>query len=64
VTVRVGSQPIRASRASALWCAACIEQLWRVRGKAIHADERETAHATFLKAIETYRKIATETPEP
>ncbi len=60
VTVRVAGQPIRASRASALWCAACIEQLWRARANAIHADERETAHATFLKAIAVYRKIAAE----
>jgi hypothetical protein len=64
VTVRVAGQQIRASRESALWCAACIEQLWRARGKAIHADERETAHATFLKAIEVYRKIAAETSHP
>jgi hypothetical protein len=64
VTVRVAGQPIRASRESALWCAACIEQLWRARGKAIHADERETAHATFLKIIEVYRKIAAEAPRP
>src|SRR6185436_21024132 len=60
VNVRVAGQPIRASRQSALWCADCIEQLWRARGKAIHADERLTAHATFLKAIEHYRKIAAE----
>jgi hypothetical protein len=64
VTVRVAGRPIRASRESALWCAACIEQLWRARGNAIHADERPTAHATFLKAIETYRKIASEAPGP
>jgi len=63
VTVRVAGQPIRASKESALWCAACIEQLWRARGKAIRADERETAHATFRKAIEGYRKIAAEAPK-
>jgi hypothetical protein len=63
VTVRVAGQPIRASRQSALWCAGCIDQLWRVRGKAIRADERDTAHATFLKAIATYRKIAAEAPD-
>jgi len=62
VTVRVARQPIRASKESALWCADCIEQLWRARGKAIRADEREAAHATFLKAVEVYRKIAAESP--
>jgi hypothetical protein len=63
VTVRVAGQPIRASRQSAQWCAACIEQLWRARGKTIAADEREAAQATFLKAIEVYRKIAATAPE-
>lgn len=62
VTVRIGGQPIRASRQSALWCAGCIEQLWRARGNAIHADERDVAHATFLQAIDVYRKIAAEAP--
>jgi hypothetical protein len=62
VTVRVGGQPIRASRGSALWCAGCIEQLWRAREKAIRADEREAARATFQKMIEVYRKIAAEAP--
>ena len=63
VTVRVAGEPIRASRESALWCAACIEQLWRARGNAIHPDEREAAHAKFLEAIDVYRKIAAEAPE-
>jgi hypothetical protein len=63
LTVRVAGQPIRASRESALWCALCIEQLWRARGRAIAAAERETAHQTFLRAIEAYRKIAAEAAE-
>lgn len=63
VTVRLAGQPIRASRPSALWCVACIEQLWRARGRVIRADERDTAHATFLQAIEVYRKIAAESPQ-
>lgn len=63
VTVRVAGQPIRASRQSALWCVGCIEQLWRTRGRGIAEAERETAHKTFLKAIEVYRKIAAEAPE-
>jgi hypothetical protein len=62
VNVLVGGQPIRASRQSALWCVGCIEQLWRVRGKAIAAGERDEAHKTFLRAIDTYRTIASEAP--
>jgi hypothetical protein len=63
VDVLVGGQPIRASRKSAEWCAACVEQLWRSRGKAIAEKERAEAHQAFQKAIERYRKIAAEAPE-
>jgi hypothetical protein len=68
VNVLVGGKPIRASRKSALWCAATIEQLWRVRGQPgpgprIAAAERAEAEKTFKQAIEQYRKIAAESPE-
>jgi hypothetical protein len=63
VTVTVGGKPIRASRRSALWCAACIEQLWRSRGRAIAEKEREEAHQTFQQMIERYRQIADAGPE-
>jgi hypothetical protein len=63
VNVLVAGKPIRASRSSALWCAGCIEQLWRARSKGIAAAEREEAHETFEKAIQLYRKIAAECPE-
>jgi hypothetical protein len=63
VDVLVAGQPIRASRRSALWCIGTIEQLWRVRGPGIAASERDEANKTFLQAIETYRRIAAESPE-
>jgi hypothetical protein len=63
VNVLVGGKPIRASRKSALWCIGVIEQLWRVREKAIAEPEREEAKKTFDKAIEVYRKIAKEADE-
>jgi hypothetical protein len=63
VNVIVTGKPIRASRNSALWCVGVIEQLWRVRGPGIAAQERAEAHQTFLQAIERYRKIAAEAPE-
>jgi hypothetical protein len=40
-----------------------IEQLWRARGRAMAAAEREEAHQTFLRAIETHRRIAAEAAE-
>jgi hypothetical protein len=63
VNVLVGGKPIRASRKSALWCIGTIEQLWRVREKAIAESERKEAKETFDKAIEVYRKIAKEAEE-
>jgi hypothetical protein len=63
VNVIVEGKPIRASRKSALWCAATIEQLWRVRKNNIAKEEQTEAEKTFLKAIEDYRKIAAECPE-
>jgi hypothetical protein len=62
VNVIVEGQPIRASRKSAQWCAACIEQLWRARSRTIAAHERAEAERTFQRAIETYRTIAAECP--
>ncbi len=62
VNVIVAEQPIRASRRSALWCIACIEQLWRVREKNIAPAEREEAKRTFDSAKEIYRRIAAEAP--
>jgi hypothetical protein len=63
VIVLVEGKPIRASRKSALWCIGTIEQLWRTRGNTIAAGEREEANKTFHAAIETFRKIAAESPE-
>ena len=60
VNVSVGELPIRASRQSALWCIAGIEQLWRVRNERIVPQEREEARKTFWNAIDRYRQIAQE----
>jgi hypothetical protein len=62
VNVIVAGQPIRASRQSALWCIACIDQLWRVREKNIAPAEREEAKRTFESAKDIYRRIAAEAP--
>lgn len=60
VNVLIGDKPIRASRKSALWCIAAIEQLWRARSEKITAREREEARKTFWIAIDRYRQIARE----
>jgi len=58
VNVLVGGKPIRASRASALWCIETIEQLWRARERAIAESERVEARQSFEEAIGKFRRIA------
>jgi hypothetical protein len=62
VEVRVQNQPIRASRASALWCSAALELLWKNRQKNIAEHERDAAAAAYDVARQTYRRIAAECP--
>lgn len=62
VTVLVDLKPVRTSRRSAQWCIGVIQQLWRVREKAIAEPERAEAKKTFDWAIEQYKKIASESP--
>jgi len=62
VRVMIGGRPIRASRQSALWAIACIEQLWRQRERNIAPNEREDARRAFEAAKEIYRRIAAEAP--
>ncbi len=63
VRVIVAGQPIRASRASALWCAETVRNLIANRMRFIAKDEAAEALKTFEKAIATYEKIAAECPE-
>jgi hypothetical protein len=62
VNVLVAGQPIRASRQSALWAIACIDQLWQARHQRISVAERDEAKRAFEAAKEIYRKIAAESP--
>lgn len=60
VNVIVGRQQIRASRASALWCAEVVRLLWLQRHDRIAEDERPAARAAYDRAIETYEAMAAE----
>lgn len=62
VTVSVAGRPIRASRESALWAIACIDQLWRARGQRIAPGERAEAEAAYEQARAVYRRVAAESP--
>jgi hypothetical protein len=62
VNVLVSGQPIRASRRSAEWALACVDQLWRVRARQIAPGERAAAEKAYEEARATYRRIAAESP--
>jgi hypothetical protein len=63
VNVLVAGRPIRASRASAQWALACIDQLWRVRARRISPGERAEAEKAYEEARAIYRRIAAESPK-
>jgi hypothetical protein len=58
VNVLVAGKPIRASRESALWALACVDQLWRVRFGRIAPGERADAEKAYEEARALYRRIA------
>ena len=62
VNVLVAGTPIRASRESAQWAIACIDQLWRVRASRIAPGERAEAERAYDEAKALYRRIAAESP--
>jgi hypothetical protein len=63
VNVIVAGEPIRASRASAVWCQDVIDLLWKNRERQIAEPERAAAKEAFTRAKERYQKIAKECPE-
>jgi hypothetical protein len=60
IRVLVAGKPIRASRRSAEWCVAVIEQLWKNRAAAISEGERPAAEQAYEVAKKFYRRIAAE----
>ena len=62
VNVLVTDKPIRASRASALWCAESVKLLWQNRNRFIKKPEQPAAKATYARTIKTYERIAAESP--
>ena len=57
VFVKVGDQPIRASRRSAEWCLKSLEQCWKQKEKLIAAKELPQARKDYDHARAAYRKI-------
>ena len=59
-TCLVGGKPIRASRDSAQWALACIDQLWRARSRRIADGERAEAEKAYEQARAYYRRAISE----
>lgn len=59
----VGGRPIRASRDSARWALACIDQLWRARSRRIAESERAEAERAYEQARDYYRRAMNEASE-
>ena len=62
IFVEVGGKPIRASRASADWCAKAVDVCWNSKQRAIRASEKVAAKAAYDKAKAIYLKIAQDSP--
>ena len=62
VTIVVDGKPVRASRRSAEWALAAVDQLWRVRSRRIAVAERADAERAYDEARAIYRRIAAESP--
>jgi hypothetical protein len=61
VFVQVGEQPIRASRKSARWCLAAVDQCWSQKAPRIREAEREEARRAYEHARAVYRRRLAET---
>jgi hypothetical protein len=58
----VGGAPIRASRASAQWCLAAVDQAWSQKAPQIRPSELEAARAAWEHARIVYRQRLAESP--
>jgi hypothetical protein len=60
VFVTVGGKPVRASRRSAEWCLAAVDQCWGQKGPKISERERPEAERAYEAARAVYRRIIME----
>ncbi|MEO6237631.1 MAG: CehA/McbA family metallohydrolase [Vicinamibacterales bacterium] len=60
IFVTTGGRPIRASRSSAAWCLAAVDQCWSQKGPKIRSRERDAASRAYEHARQRYRAILAE----
>ena len=63
VFVTVGGQPVRASRRSARWCLAAVDQCWSQKRPQIRESERDAARQAYEHAREVYRRLLAESTD-
>jgi len=61
--VIVDGKPIRASRKSAQWCLAGVDQCWSQKERFYAAGEMKDAKAAYEHARVVYRKIVEESAQ-
>jgi len=62
IFVIVGGKPVRASRQSAEWCLAAVNQCWTQKAPKISKAELADAEKAYDHAREVYRKLIEESP--
>jgi hypothetical protein len=60
IFVLVDGKPIRASRQSAQWCLAAVDQCWTQKAPKISKAELADAQAAYDHAREVYTKLVAE----
>jgi hypothetical protein len=60
IFILVGGKPIRASRQSAQWCLAAVDQCWSQKAPKIAKTEIADAQAAYDHAREVYGKLVAE----
>ena len=64
VFVTVDGNPVRASRRSAEWCLAAVNQCWSQKSPRIRESERGEAREAYDHARSVYRRLIAESPTP
>jgi hypothetical protein len=60
IKVIIDGKPIRASKDSATWCLAAVDQCWKQKGVTYAEAEQAEAKVAYEHARETYRRIIAE----
>jgi hypothetical protein len=60
IFIKVGGEPIRASKRSALWCLEAVDVCWQSKVGRIRADDQAEAKLAYDHARERYKRIVEE----